>query len=281
MSDISIGKISLEDQLFFINSNPIAGVQSLQYNTASNIGNLRYLGQKKHNFYANGVQGGRVNIDQVVISNDLFLPLTGASGFNGYIIKDKNTATNYSFASGYVSSYSVKGGIGNPVQVSVGVDIFGNMGTLITSDHPQITTDFTNITNHNYVDPELKFAHPQYTTVLTSDISSNRLQDFSIDIEVPRSPTYYLGKTEPDHVEINGPISINCSLQYEIDNYTMAKSKNKSATHTTDDITITLKTKGGSTIQTYSYADMELIEQSLSSSNNGNIIVDATYQKFI
>lgn len=280
MSDFSNYRISLDDQLFFINSTPIAGVQSLQFDTRKNLSVLRYLGQKKHKFYANGIQGGTVSINRLCVSDDIFLPLTGESGFNGYIIR-QSASDNYSFASGYMTSYSLQGGINNPIQMTANIDVFGNLGTLESSDHNQISTDFSNINNHNYVEPVYKFAHPHYTSVTCDNVTSNRLQSFEINIQIPREPTFYLGKTEPDHVEINGPISINCSFQYEIDNYNMNKSKNKSTNHKISDITIALKTSQGSTIQTYSFSDMELLNESLSSSNNGSVIVDAEYQTFI
>lgn len=282
MSDISNYKISLGDQLFFINSNPVAGVQSIQYNMATNVSNLQYLGQKKYNSYANGIQGGSVNIDQVVISDDIFYPMTGASGCNGYVILNVNdTSKNYSFASGYMSSYSVRGSIGSPIQISVGFDIFGPIGTLSNSDHAQISNDFTNISSHSYVDPDMKFAHPQYTSITTNKISDNRLQDFQINLTIPRSPTFYLGNTEPSHVERNGPITVDCSFQYEIDNYTMMKSKTNSVNRSFDDISIALKTKSGSTIQTYTFNDIELISEDFSSANNGNASVSSKYQKLI
>lgn len=282
MSDISNYKISIGDQLFFINSSPIAGVQSLQFDSNRNISSLKYLGQTKSKFYANGIQGGSVSIDSLVISDDVFLPLTGASGFNGYIIKDRSdTSKNYSFASGYMSSYSVRGGIDSPTQITIGVDIFGNFGTLESADHSQISTDFSNISNHSYVEPTYKFAHPKYTTVSCNNINSSRLQEFEINILIPRQPTYYFGKLNPDHVEINGPISINCSLQYEIDNYDLTKSKNKSVIHETNSITIALKTSSDTTIQTYTFDDMELLNESLNSSNNSYTTVDAEYQTFI
>lgn len=282
MSDISNYKISIGDQLFFINSSVIAGVQSLQFDLNKNISSLRYLGQTKSKFYANGIQGGSVSIDSFLISDDIFLPLTGASGFNGYLIKDRsNTSKNYSFASGYLTSYSVKGGIDSPTQISIGVDVLGNFGTLDSSDHSQISTDFANITNHSYIEPTYKFAHPKYTTVSANNINASRLQNFEINILVPRQPTYYLGKLNPDHVEINGPISINCSLQYEIDNYDLTKSKNKSVIHETNNISIELKTSSGITMQTYSFGDMELLNESLNSSNNSYVTVDAEYQAFI
>lgn len=282
MSDISNYKISIGDQLFFINSSPIAGVQSLQFDSNRNISSLKYLGQTKSKFYANGIQGGSVSIDSLVISDDVFLPLTGISGFNGYIIKDRSdTSKNYSFASGYMSSYSVKGGIDSPTQITVGIDVFGNFGTLESTDHSQISTDFSNISNHSYTEPTYKFSHPKYTTVSCNNINSNRLQNFEINILIPRQPTYYLGKINPDHVEINGPISVNCSLQYEIDNYDLTKSKNKSVIHQTNDISIALKTSSGTTIQTYTFNDMELLNESLNSSNNSYTTVDAEYQTFI
>lgn len=281
MSDVSNYQIALDNQLFFINSTPVAGVQSIGLDSASNFEIAKYLGQSKYKFYANGIQGGRVTIDHLVVSDDVFLPYTGDYGFNGYIIKNRaDTSENYSFASGYLSSYSVKGGIDNPIQVSVGVDVFGPVGTLTSSDHSQISTDFSNITNHSYVEPDYKFAHPQYTTVSCDNVTNNRLQGFEINIEVLRSPVYFMGNLNPSHVETK-QISINCSMQYEIDSYTMTKSRNKSSTHTTSDITITLKTKSGSTIQTYSYNSMELINENYSSQNNGNALIDAEYQTYI
>ena len=282
MSDVSSYKISMGDQLFFINSSLIAGIQSLQFDSNRNISSLNYLGQKKTSFYANGIQGGKVTIDSLVVSDDIFLPFTGNSGFNGYIIKNRaDTSKNYSFASGYLTSYSVKGGVDTPTQISVGIDVFGNWGTLESSDHSQISTDFSSITNHTYVEPDYKFSHPKYTTVSCNNINSNRLQNFEINILVPRQPTYYLGQLDPSHVEINGPISINCSLQYEIDEYNLTKSKNKSVIHELNDINIVLKTSSGTTIQTYSFNDMELLNESLSSSNNSYVTVDAEYQTFI
>lgn len=278
MSDISNYKISLDDQLFFINSTPIAGVQSVQFSSRSNIDFARYLGQKKYHSYANGIQGGTVSIDTISVTNDNLIPFTGESGFNGYIIKNKSTTQDYGFASGYLTSYVLRGSINSPVQRSLNIDVFGNYGTLSSSDHPQIATDFDNITNHNYIDPTYKFAHPHYNTVTCNDVESNRLQEFELNIQVPRIPTYYLGFLTPSKVA-SGPLDISLNVQFEIDDYTLRKSKNKSTIKQLNDVTIQLKNSLNQIINTYNFNGMELVSEDLTSSNNGFATVSASYRK--
>ena len=124
-----------EEQLFFVNGTQISGIQSLDANYSTNYAPLKFIGMNETQYIQRGPKTASITLNQSLIASDQFLKFTGSSGFNGYVFKSKsNTSDNFSFTSGYLTSYNSRCGIGNIPEVSIGVQVYGNIGELANTE---------------------------------------------------------------------------------------------------------------------------------------------------
>ncbi len=202
---IQASRIARESQRFFLNQREIPGVQSIQGQGDLNLVPVAHLGMTKLPVQPNNPRQGTFSLNAAVIDSDYFLPFTGQGGFNGYVLRSRtNTANNFSFASGYLTSYNSKCAIGQIPETSVSVAVYGNVGNLTIAENSTVSGDFGAIaagtTAYN-----LQVGSYGAMDISLNDFSTNRLLSYDLGINIARNPIYALGSPNPVDVQINWP----------------------------------------------------------------------------
>ena len=279
----NLGRLRRENQRVFINTQEIFGVQSV--NSSFDIAHqpLKHIGQNSSpNLIYPGNQNGDVSISQILVTNDQFLPFTGESGFNGYVLKSyKDNLTNYSFTSGYLTSYSSRCSIGEIPQVDINLMILDNLGTIPSGYSLQSSGDFNTIAG--LTDSfSANIAGYGSISVSLSDFTTNRVLGYNLEIQVPRNPIYRIGRQLPEGVFTNYPLEVTCSFDFDRNDYETKELRDFLCAQTTQNLTLTLKNYlNNATIQTFTFNGMKFLGESYKTDTNGNVLVTTTYKKYI
>ncbi|RTL01804.1 MAG: hypothetical protein EKK57_03620 [Proteobacteria bacterium] len=120
------------NQLVFLNSSKICGVQSVSLSYVKPLRPFSYVGVKSAVPYVyQGEKITSITIDKLLIDKDFFWSYTGNVPINGCILKSTQfTNTNVSFISGYLTSYVLNCQLGQIPQISVQIESRYDAGSL-------------------------------------------------------------------------------------------------------------------------------------------------------
>lgn len=279
---ITNANFTREEQHFFINSTEIPGVQSIEATSEINSVPLVYIGMTGISYIPVGPQQGQVSINALLISNDQFIDFTGKHGVNGYILKKQtNTGDNFGFTSGYLTSYSSTCSIGQIPQIGAQFLVVGNIGKIDSSEASSVITNFTSITGATST-LALKIADPGSMTISLSDFDTNRVQSYSLNINVPRQVNYILGDRYPNSVEINYPMQVSLDFTVDYNDYVTKSIRDFPFNDKIRNITLVHKNlEDSSTISTFAFTGMQLTSERYATDVNGSVTLTAKYQTFL
>lgn len=278
---INNSRFTREEQHFFINNIEIPGVQSAEIEYRTNSAPLNFIGMTGVSRIPTGPPQGNARVNAILITTDQFLPLTGNYGINGYIFKDlSTTGDNFGFVSGYLTSYASTCSIGQIPQIAADIQVFGNAGRIPSSEAASVVSNFNNIINHTSVLP-LKIANPNSIELSLNDFNTNRVQSYSVNINVPREPNYILGQRYPESVNINYPIEFLVDFTIDYNDYIAKNSFNFPLNERNENITITLKDlETNENITNYGFSGMQLISERYAAGVDGSVKLTMQYQGF-
>lgn len=276
------GRLTHGEQRFFLNQQEIPGIQTFNANYDISAQFLKYIGVKDKNLVPRGAQIGSFSLSTLLISDDYWINYTGKDGFNGYLLVDKsNLAQNFSFTSGYLSSYTSRGSIGQIPQVEVNGSVFGNMGRFASSESSQVTADYGAIPS-TYPTGVLKIPGPGSISISIEDFISNRVQSYELNISIPRNPVYSLGQRNPYCVEINYPIELTADFTVEIFDYTGIKMQNFPLTPKVKDLTLGVYDYNTfQPISVFNFGGMTLVSEKYSAGISSNSTIQLTYKSYL
>jgi hypothetical protein len=196
---------SIENQNFYLNNSIISGIQGLSISYNNNIEPSLRVNDSNRNYFISKPVIGNFNLDYILSSSDRFISFTGSQPFSGRIEYGNNFFT---FSSGYVTNYSVNYRLGEYPTVNTRALILGELGNTsgIFSYNPSVLNSFLSADNY-YIDLNL------------NEANFNRLESFSLNIEIPREPIYTIGNYLPNEVIIKYPISINLNFELSMSRY--------------------------------------------------------------
>jgi len=203
---------SIENQNFYLNDSLVSGVQSLDINYNNNINPSLAINDPNINYLVTSPVVANLDLNYILSSNDNFISYTGSRPFSGKVEYGNNYFT---FSSGYLTNYSISYSFGEYPIVSVKNLILGELGNRsgVFNYTPKILNNF-NVADNCYVDLNLKEAN------------ENRLQNFQLNIDIPRQAVYTVGNYLPDNVIIKYPISVSLNFQFSMSNYNQEKITN-------------------------------------------------------
>lgn len=281
MSEI-IPNIGLREnqQFVFLNGDLLSGCQSanLSYQTVQSP--IKYLGMQGQVLDApNGTESSNLSVSNLLLCKDFLIHFTGNSGINGSIVKGLfETGDNFSFQSGYLTSYNSRCSIGTIPTTEANFIIFGKVGKLNINDIPSYFEGITGYTG-NY---PLKIASPNSIEINIDDFLTNRVLSYDLSIEVPRNPIYINGLRIPINVFINGPIEVTCSFQIDKNDYQSKKNQDYPCDKKYQNLILKLKDfYTNEIISEFNFSGMQLISENYTSSSNGNPTIGLIYKKYI
>lgn len=268
--------VSRETQAFVLDNIQIPGVQSVSMGYTNPAVGLKYLGMGGGNHVYNGQSVGQINLSTYLFSNDFFISYTGTSSSQGSFFLKKNIDDVIYFDSAYLTSYSNNYSLESLPEINVSFSSFSQLGKGINSN---INDAFRILdTQHS----RIKTIGPGSVNFNNSIFDTNRVNSYSIDITVNRVPIYILGQKAPNEVKVSYPIEINCSFDIDINDYQVKNLTNYPLFPKNDNINLVLNDLFTTeNIATYNFGSMLLLNESISSSLDGNTRVRLNYQKFI
>jgi len=269
-------KLTRENQHFFINTGEVFGVQNVDGQFENPTTTLEFIGMDNGSMIPNGPRNGTVDVSQFLITDDTLLQYTGDVGFSGYLLKSRSDFTqNFSFKTGFLTSYRVRCSIGTIPEIGATIDSFGKVGNIPTSEVP---VDISSAPESF----DFKVADPGSIVINMDELDTNRCSSFEVSISCPREPHYILGQYEPKEVDSIYPFPVTVNFQLEVDDYSGQNNFDYPCSKDVRDISITLKDlESQSTLLTYSFSDMTKVSESVVSEVGNNVAVALSYQGYI
>lgn len=273
---MALGKVTREQQHFYINTGEVFGIQNITTNFNLPLIPIKYIGFSSGSYVFNGPKIAEIAVSQFLLTDDLFLQYTGESAFDGYILRSKNDfSNNYSFKSGFLTNYSVKCQVGAAIEVASTINAYVDNGVFPISEIP---TDIQN-TSDSF---PLKIADPRSISLNLDEFNTNRVTSFDINIVCNREPVYILGSNLPFTILNKFPFDVSVKFQFELDNYSGFKMSDYPCKRDVRDLTIGLKDYETSLdLSTYSFKNMTKVSETYSNSAEGVTFMSVEYRGFI
>lgn len=285
--NFSLGRIRGENQLIYLGTGQLIGVQDISIN--QNFGNqpLNYIGiqNKNLNQIVNQEQFSDVSIDAFLINQDFFIALTGHQPVNIFILRQQSDLNeNYCLVSGYLNSYSSKYVYGQIPQISTSFKFINNVGKIPTGSldglsYSQLTGIRGNIysTGTNYLIP-----HGGSIDLSLNESTGNRVLQYSINVSVSRVPFYNIGSRFPIKTNRVFPITVNCDFSLEVGIYSGTQLRDIPQNKQIQDVNLQINDyNGGGTICSYNFPAMELVSETYNTTVDGNTTVTKRFTKEI
>ena len=270
-----------EEQLVFLNSGQVPGIQSVDFGNELNAVPVSFIGLNYVNLAPNGPQESRVKVERLVIDGtDHFQPFTGNSGFNLYVIKDKaDPQDNYGVTSGYIVGYTTKCSLGQIPRTEIDIVGFGNVGRIPSGESNETSGQFLIIpsTTTSY---NLKIPGPGSVSLsLNNDLTLNRLLSYDVSMSIDRKAIYALGDRYPISVQMNYPIDVNIGFSYELADYSGYTTRNFPGNPKTGNFKLDIKDfTTDEVIQNFRFTGVQLVSESYSTDTDSNVSINARYR---
>lgn len=273
---MALGRITRDQQHFFINTGEVFGVQNITASVNLPTSPIKYIGFTSGSYIVNGSIIGEFAVSQFLITDDVFLPYTGDVAFNGYIIRSKDDfSRNYSFKSGFLTNYSVKCSIGAAIEVATTINAYVDAGGFQTGFIPQ------EITGSSSSFP-LKIADPRSIEINLDEFKTNRVTSFDINIVCKRRPFYMLGTGTPFTIISEYPFDVGVKFQLEVDDYSGFRMSDFPRKIDIKNFDIKIKDYNTDLLMTtYNFKNMTKISETYNSTVAGSTMVSLEYRGFI
>lgn len=273
---MALYKKTKEKQHFFIGTGEVFGVQSVDASFSAPVEELKYIGMDECVLIPNGPNVGEFQVSQFLVTDDNFLQYTGEAPISGYLLQSKTDySQNFSFTSGYLTSYSMSCSIGGIPEVRATIRAFGSVGNLPTASVPSTIANSPS-------DFDLKIADPGSISINIDEFSTNRVTSFDLSIESERTPIYQVGGRVPLQVKTNYPMPVSLSFQVEVDDYEYINSDEYLCGETLKDITLTIKDfQTQSNLQVFNLKKMKKVSESVLSEISSNVSLNVQYRGYV
>lgn len=272
-----------ENQLVFVNQTQIPGIQSISFNNEARFSPLKHIGLDSVRYVSRGPQEGTCAITNLIIdARDPFLQFTGHSGFNLYVLQNKNDPKeNYGFTSGYISSYTTRCSVGEIPSTEIQIVTYGNIGRIPSGESTDVLNHFTNIPATTF-SQNLMVAGPGSIELSIGDFRTNRVLSYEITYNIPREAVYPLGRRTPTQVNIVFPIEITCNFEIDVNDYSGTALRRFPCNPKTTDLTLRLRAfDTNQRINTFNFYDLRLLSERYETTVNGNTKAFLQYYTYI
>lgn len=259
-------RFTKEKQHFFINAFEVPGIQNASIDYQQPVIQVKGAGLANKFYIPKGPQVGNLSISSFLVTDDIFLPFTGVSPFNCYLVENTNQPqNNFGAESAYLTSYSTRYSIGELPQINVNAVVLGDIGRIPVS---------------GFIDNarRLKMPGPGCLELNLADISTNRITSYDLSFAISRNAIFKIGSTLPVNV-IQSPMEATCNFQLEVDKFTANHLKSYPYIKKQQNLSLSIKTYDTSeNIVTYNVQNIELLGQSYSATVDGNVAVNLQYK---
>lgn len=280
---MSFGRLRRDEQVFFLNTQKILGIQSIRGGYSNNRVPLLHLGMVGVSGLARGPQISQFVLSALSITSDPFIHFSGNSGFNGSIVRSvSSTGQNFSFTSGFLTNYSLRASVGRIPEYTADIAVFGNIGKFITSESAQFASNLNTIAASSFTTPNIQISGPNSLNLTLDEFNTNRVLSFDLNLSIPRTAVYALGSRNTIDVQRLVPMEITFKALIEGDNYSPRKMRDFPGTDVVQTIGVQVRENNSDVpINTYTFPNMKLENENYSSEVDGNVSINLEYKGYI
>jgi hypothetical protein len=200
------------ENTFYLNGMALSGITSVDGSYNIDYKPVNVMGKGFVKQVINSIPTAQLSINRYLVNNDPVFSLTGDG--DNYTAQYCNGGLYYkgkyfSFDQGYLNSFSISCSVGEVPQIDSQFNIYGNIGP--------VSDPTGNINAGSVFVPQVKNIN-----LTCRNSTTNRIKDFSIDFNCPKTPIYGLASSNaqfPLEVHNVFPIEVTTSFTLEIDNY--------------------------------------------------------------
>ena len=277
--------LNREDQQVFIGSGQVFGIQSANASYTVPEQPMEFIGSTKIIPVPTSSQVGQMQFEALAIDTDPFIQCISENSFNAYLVKD-NTNFNdfhYSFNSGYLESSSNSCSGGEIPSLQAAFKVVGDMGRIPTGDMAtDAQEEVSNIKNTTKVDPAFKIPTASTIEITLDEFQTNLVDNYSVNINIPRKDYYKLGNRQPHQVKIDYPIVVTTNFTIEINDYSGNLIRSYPCKQKLKDFEIRLKDhKTREVLTKFTFSGATLVSENYTVNTDENAKISATYKSYI
>ncbi len=280
---MSFSRIRSENQLFFLGTGQVLGIQDI--NISNNFGSspIKYIGigNKGLNQNINSQQYADLSLNLNFVQEDIIFQQTGSQPINCFILKTQNDINSaYSLVSGYLTNYSAKYIPNQVPQINSTFRFYNNAGYINTGNLDSYSFfQLTGIQSNGYRQFNNDIADSNYLNFTCNEINTNRVQNFDFSISLNRLPIYNIGSRFPKRIDSIFPINVQASIVFEADyNYSGVSltdfPQNKIIQNLSLDV---YSNRTNNLIENYTFFNMTLVSETPSINVDGNLTIRRDY----
>lgn len=260
------GRKIYADHNLIINNQTLSGVTSLSSNFEAPYESIDVLGRNLVTEVQTNAEKN-ISFNRFLINSDPLKYLTGDIGCNGALLYN---GKSYGFQSGFLTDYNVSCGIGEIVDIQTNFVVYGNIGGGITQVPSSIPVDKIYVPNFGTIDLN---ANEGFT---------NRIISFNYAVTCERIPLFKLGSIYPQAVFLKKPITIDLSINIDIDDYESTTIQDLICTSDIQNLIINLKNCNKTEIiESFSVPNAKLVSNSYELSIESSANVELTFRGFL
>lgn len=282
MSDFLINnRIGSEKQYLFLGTERVIGVQSISVNPNFSLSPINHLGSSSRDisYIPSQEQSAYLSINAFLLDQDFFVShVTGGEPVNAYIMRSPTDFdTIYSLTSGQFINYICDYSIGNVPSITTTFVSYGEVGGIPTGGLDSNQLEY--IAAQSYDVTGVLVPYGNSVTINIDDFNTNRVQSFSVSLDMPKTPIYKMGSKKPYRWDIGEPLRVQCSFSFEQGDYVGTSLRATPQNSGTKNISLIVKDYNTDTVITsYSFDNMNLLSEESSVRVNDDVIINQNYE---
>ena len=271
---MAYGRNFYPDQRVFIgeagvSTEELHGVQSFDGSWEVPYESLDVMG---HGFVGNTLNGflvGNVAVSRFIVNSSD--PITGLldTSLSGYLVygPHQSNAEFFNFKSAYVDSYECSCAIGDVVSNDITMTAYGEIGKINSETPPSSSITATPAIASNI-------------SLTTPFGSTNCIQSYSLNINLPRVASEYVGEYYSSQFLTEVPIVVSLDFDMVVKDYEVKNLYDFICERSTSELRIDLETCDGSGIRSFHIESGELMGSAVSADIGDNMTVSVNYEAF-
>lgn len=265
-----LSRFTREFNRFYLNNNPITGVQNIASSYQVPVAPIKYLGSasKTAEFAPGGPYIGALDVTTLFINSDPYIDYINEEGANLRIEYGKN---QFIMNSGYLSDYTFQCSIGSVPTINTKWNIYTDFGSGISEP-----------LTFNMDESELNIVNPGDIEVVFPELESEKINNLIINIRTTRLPIFDISEIKPVEVKLQYPITIIASFDISLGTYKAKNIFDFPTKKNAYNFIINLRKNNSNTLVNYfEINDALLTSEDLNIDIDGSALMKLTYTSII
>jgi len=265
-----LSRFTREFNRFYLNNDPITGVQNIASSYQSPAAPIKYLGctDTTAEFAPVGGYIGALDVTNLFINSDPYINYIGEDGANLRIEYGNN---QFIMNSGYLSDYTFECNIGSIPTINAKWNIYSDFGSGI-SNPLSFTMD----------ESQLNIVNPGDLEIVFPELETEKINNLNLNIKCTRLPIFDVSQIKPVEVKLQYPITLTVSFSISLGTYKAKNIFDFPRKKNAYDFVINLRKNNSSTlVNSFKVNNALLTSEDLNMDVDGSALMKLTYTSII